>query len=118
MRKIIGILALPALTVYLAPDIALPQQDREYQPVSKVAPVYPEQALAESLEGHVVVEYTITERGTVEDAQVAESTNSIFDEAAIESVRKFRYDPRILDGKPVAVAGVRVRVLFRLPVEH
>ena len=118
MNKLRGSLVLSGFTGCLILNPALAQRTQDYEPIVKVAPVYPETALADGLEGHVVVEYTITEEGNVENARVAESPNAVFDEAAVDSVRKFKYRPRIINGGPVAVPGVRVRVLFRIPVEH
>ena len=118
MNKLLCSLTLPALAGFLVQGAALAQQTQEYEPLVKVAPVYPESALADGLEGHVVVDYTISAEGAVEDARVAESSNAVFDDAAVESVKKYTYRPRVLNGERVAVTGVRVRVLFRLPVEH
>lgn len=82
----------------------------------KVAPVYPEQALEEGREGYVVVEYTVTSAGTTEDPRVIESTNAVFNQAAIESVRKYKYRPRVVNGVPVDVPGVKTKIRFVL--EH
>jgi protein TonB len=45
---------------------------------------------------------------------VVESSSPIFDTAAIESAKKYKYKPRIVDGKPVAVDGVETRIEFTL----
>ena len=115
MKKLMSTVVLSVLSACLIPNIALAQQDGEYVQIVKVAPKYPASAAAEGLEGHVVVEFTITEEGTVEESTVTESTNAVFDEAAVQAVNKFKYKPRILNGGPVAVPGVHERVLFRLP---
>ena len=118
MQKIAGSLSLAFLLSLCLQDLSLAQADREYEPISKVSPVYPETALDERLEGDVVVEYTITRQGTVANARAIESTDEVFEAAALESVSQFAYVPRVIEGEPVDVSGVRVRVLFRLPVEH
>ena len=118
MNKLLRSLVVTVLAGGWIPNMALAQLTQEYVQIVKVAPVYPETAAADGLEGFVVVEFTITEEGTVEDSEVAESSNAVFDVAAVESVNKYRYKPRILNGEPVAVPGVRVRVLFRMPADE
>lgn len=89
--------------------------DGDYQLLTQQAPVYPPRPLARGLEGYVVVQYTITTTGQTSDLVVVESTSSLFDRAAIEAVQEYSYRPRIVDGSPVAVTGVRSRVEFELP---
>jgi protein TonB len=88
--------------------------DGEYLPVVKVAPVYPMRALQRRLEGYVVVEFVVTASGNVRDVVVVESSEPVFEQAAIDAAMKFRYKPRIVDGEPVAVAGVQNRITFKL----
>ncbi len=79
-----------------------------------VAPVYPARAAARGLEGYVIVEFTITALGTVEDVLVAESSNALFDRYAVEAAYKFKYKPRVIDGEPVESHGVRNQFTFVL----
>ncbi len=88
--------------------------DGEYMPIVQVAPNYPRRAQMRGLEGWVTLEFTVTRQGTVRDPFVVESSNSIFDSAAIDAVMRFRYRPRVIDGEPVDVPGVRFRITFRL----
>lgn len=90
--------------------------DGEYLPIVKVAPVYPTRALARRLEGSVLVEFTVTRNGTVKDVIVVESTAELFEKPAIEAALKFRYKPRIVNGAPIEVRGVRNRLIFTLDV--
>ena len=82
--------------------------------LSAVRPLYPQSALIRELEGRVIVQFRVNERGTVEDIAVVESTHKVFEGAAINAVAKFRYQPRIVDGIAVAVDGVRAEILFEL----
>jgi len=88
--------------------------DGEYLPIVKVAPVYPQRALARRLEGHVVLEFIVTRTGTVRDIIVVDSTAPIFEQPAIEAAEKFRYKPRVIDGEAVEVAGVRNVITFKM----
>lgn len=88
--------------------------DGEYLPIVKVAPVYPARAASRGLEGYVVVEFTVTRTGTTKDVSVVESTSSLFDRAAVDAAGKFKYKPRVIDGEPVEVPGVRNKITFVL----
>lgn len=88
--------------------------DGEYLPIVKVAPVYPSRALSRGLEGYVIVEFTVTRQGTVRDVTVVESTSSLFERAATEAALKFKYKPRVIDGEPVEVPGVRNKITFEI----
>jgi len=87
----------------------------DYLPIVRVAPVYPRRALDNGLSGSVTIEFTVTKKGRVKRPRVVESTDSVFDKAAIEAVRKFRYKPRVENGIAVAAPGVVVRMTFRHP---
>lgn len=88
--------------------------DGEYLPIVRVAPVYPVRAQQRGLEGHVIVEFTVTRTGSVRDVVVIESSSSVFERAAIEAALKFRYRPRVVDGEPIEVPGVRNLFTFVL----
>ena len=86
----------------------------DYLPIVRVAPVYPARALSRGLEGFVDLSFTVTTAGTVEDPIVLQSTSSLFERAAIRAVLKFKYKPRVVDGVPVRVPGVKTRISFQL----
>jgi protein TonB len=89
--------------------------DGEYLPIVKVAPEYPRRALQRGIEGYVIVEYTVTKLGTVENPRVIEAEPAgMFDEAAIKSALKYKYKPRVVDGEPIEVPGVRTIIRFEL----
>jgi periplasmic protein TonB len=88
--------------------------DGEYMPIVQVAPQYPPRAAERGLEGYVTLEFIVTRQGTVRDPVVIESSSSMFDRAALDAVQRFRYRPRVIDGEPVEVPGVRFRITFEL----
>ena len=88
--------------------------DGEYLPIVKVAPVYPSRALSRGLEGYVIVEFTVMRTGTVRDVTVVESTSILFERAATDAALKFKYKPRVIDGEPVEVPGVRNKITFEI----
>ncbi len=86
----------------------------DYLPIVRVAPVYPARALSRGLEGYVDMSFTVTTAGTVRDPVVLFSTSSLFDRAALRAVLKFKYKPRVVDGVPVDVPGVKTRISFQI----
>lgn len=89
--------------------------DGEYLPIVKVAPVYPRRAQTRGIEGYVLLEFTVTKSGAVRDPQVIEaSPPGIFDRAAINAAEKFKYKPKVVNGEPIDVAGVRNLITFEL----
>jgi len=97
-------------------DLELQLLDGDYLPIVKVAPVYPSRALSQGLEGFVVVEFTVARSGAVKDVIVVESTDSLFERAAVEAAYRFKYRPRIIAGQSVEVPGVRNRITFDIAV--
>jgi protein TonB len=67
--------------------------------IRKVEPVYPSLAIAARLSGTVVVEAEVDARGVVKTVKVL-SGHPLFDEAALEAVRQWRYQPLLLNGEP------------------
>ena len=114
----IGAIGAPgAVTANLDLNIGSDLQvtDGEYLPIVKVAPQYPRRAQSRGIEGYVILEYTVTKQGTVRDIQVIESKPSgTFDKAAIKSATRYKYKPRVVNGEPIEVPGVRTQISFEL----
>jgi protein TonB len=72
---------------------------------SKVAPDYPELARAARLGGRVILEAVIRSDGTVAEVSVLQCTRPDlgFEEAAIDAIRQWRYEPARQNGVPVDV---------------
>jgi protein TonB len=62
----------------------------------------------------VDLSFTVTSAGTVKDPIIIFSTSSLFDRAAERAVLKFKYKPRVVDGEPVEVPGVKTRISFQI----
>jgi protein TonB len=89
--------------------------DRDIVPLVRVDPDYPPRARQRGIEGYVDLMFTIGPVGTVENVKViGASPPSVFDRAALRAVRRWRYNPKIVDGKAVPREGVKVRLRFEL----
>ena len=89
--------------------------DGEYLPIVKVAPIYPRRAQTRGIEGYVLLEFIVTSTGAVRNPVVIEAKPpGIFDRAAVQAALKFKYKPKVVNGEPVEVAGVRNLIKFEL----
>ena len=104
-------------------------RDGEYIPLFKVVPIYPRRAQERGTMGYALVEFTITDSGSVEDAVTIEGycsskrpddpevefrTCSMFNSASARAAIKLKYKPKIVDGKAVPVEGVLHRFTYIL----
>ncbi len=98
-----------------ASDLSAGSSDRDVVPLVRVDPVYPPKAQKRGIEGWVDFEFTIGPAGTVENAKVIGShPKGVFERSALRAVRRYRYNPKIVDGKPVARPGIQLRIRFVL----
>jgi protein TonB len=89
--------------------------DRDVLPLVRVAPDYPPRALASGTEGWVQVQFSITPTGTVRDpVVVASEPGSVFDEAALKAIARWRYNPRVEGGQAVERVGLQTVIRFAL----
>jgi protein TonB len=95
--------------------LGLGGSDSDAVPVVRVNPQYPIRAAERGIEGWVELKFTITASGTVKDPVViAAKPARIFDSEALRAISKWRYNPKVVDGKPVERTGMKVRLRFRL----
>jgi protein TonB len=72
--------------------------------VEQEYPAYPDAARKERLEGVVLLRYVIGADGRVKDVEiVSPSKHQMFDDAARDSVRRWRFRPFVKDGKRIEV---------------
>ena len=80
----------------------------------KVDPEYPERALAQKITGSVTLEFTVNNKGEPQDVHVVSAEPAgTFDRAAIAAVRRWRYEPLVIDNVPQEVT-TRTTVRFAL----
>lgn len=75
-----------------------------------VRPVYPAIAQSARVSGSVTIEATVDAEGKVREARVVRSV-PLLDQAALDAVRQWEYEPSLVNGKPVPVV-VTVTVNF------
>lgn len=107
----------PAVTAVVTPQVkpAAPvTSSNEVVAVYTTKPKYPRAASRRGLEGVVTVSFTITATGTVTNPRVVKSTRkNIFDKAALKAIAKWKFKPRLVNGKAVARQATQ-EIVFRL----
>jgi protein TonB len=94
------------------PPVAAAKVVHEPKMISSVGIVYPPTAKQSSIQGSVTVSATVNESGKVVSA-TAVSGPLLLRQAAVDSVKQWKYLPGTVDGKPTT-AQVNVRVDFHL----
>lgn len=91
------------------------QRDGEATPIVRIEPRYPVQAARDGKEGWVRLSFTINEVGGVEEVSVIEAEpKRVFNREAMRALRKWKYKPKIVDGKAVRQPNMRVQLDFKL----
>lgn len=92
--------------------------DGDYLPLVAIAPQYPTRAAQRGIQGWCLVSFTVNGLGNVVEETItvvdAEPAN-IFDRSSERAAARFKFQPRVVDGKGVEVAGVQY--LFRYELE-
>lgn len=77
-------------------------------PLVRIQPQYPRDALRDGIEGTVTFEVTINPDGTVRSARVLSAKpRGVFESAAQQAIYKWKFKPKIVDGKPVETTGIQ-----------
>lgn len=80
--------------------------------IKRIEPVYPTMARSAGLQGAVELEFRIMKDGSVGDVHRL-SGQSVLANAAIEAVKRWRYDPVKINGEPIEVES-KVKLNFTL----
>jgi len=80
--------------------------------IAYVAPVYPQLALAARVEGTVILQAVIDEKGRVRELRVLRG-HPLLDDAAMQAVERWQFTPTLLNGTTVPVV-MTVTVTFTL----
>jgi len=77
-------------------------------------PVYPRRALMLNQEGIVILKALIDISGIIKDIQIIKSSGYVvLDQSAIDAVRKWKFEPSHINGKP-SISWVKVPVEFMI----
>lgn len=84
-------------------------------PTRQSPATYPTRARNQGITGYVVLSLAIDARGRLGNARVDRAVPAgVFDDAALQTVRKWAFAPATYQGQPVAVSDVELRIDFDL----
>ena len=88
------------------------QAKRSGKLVKKIEPIYPLAARQASIEAVVKLHAIIAKDGSIVQLEVI-SADPLLQQAALEAVRQWTYEPTLVEGKPVQV-NTTIDVIFEL----
>lgn len=89
--------------------------DRDAQPLVRIPPIMPPRA---EKSGHCKVRFDVSPQGAPFNVVASYCSGSVFKRSSIKSVQKWKYNPKIVDGRSVARKGVESQITFRLTDER
>ena len=89
--------------------------DRDAQPLVRIPPIMPPRA---EKSGHCKVRFDVSPEGAPFNVTSTYCTQSLFERSTIKSVTKWKYNPKIVDGRSVARKGVESTIRFNLTDER
>jgi len=90
-------------------------RDGDASPIVRIEPKYPIQAQRDGKEGWVKLSFTINEVGGVEDVEIIDAKpKRLFNKAAKRALKKWKYKPKVVDGKPERRPGLTVQLDFTM----
>ncbi len=106
---------IPAVFLLVEPgwESSGPSLDVPPKVIKQTKPVYPWAMRANGMRGEVFISFVVDIEGGVRQVGVLRSNNPYFDEAAIEAVRQWRFEPGKKNGR-VVNARMQVPIIFSI----
>ncbi len=96
-------------------DFIIQVADGDPQPIFRGTPMMPPRA---QRSGHCLVRFNVSAKGAPYNIKTTYCTQSLFERATIKSVEGWKFKPKITNGLPVAMSGLRNKVTYRLTDER
>ncbi len=96
-------------------DFVITVSDREVQPLVRISPIMPPRA---EKSGHCRVRFDVSAEGAPYNVVATSCTQPLFERATLKSVQKWKFNPKVVNGRNVAMTGVENKVTYRLTDER
>ena len=91
------------------------ERTTDAQPLVRALPKYPTGCMGGAGRRETVfLEFDVTSTGQTTNIRVIDTTHKCLNRPSMRAVEKWRYAPKLVDGEPVARAGVQVAITFEL----
>jgi protein TonB len=97
--------------IFTIPRAKIVQANRNPDPLLRVPPAMPTRA---DRSGHCDVRLNVDSTGSPYQVEAIYCTQALFERPTVKAVAKWKYRPRIVDGRAVAMEGLTNRVSFHL----
>lgn len=89
--------------------------NQQAMPLYRVEPRYPAKAMKRGAEGFVIMTFTIDEQGRPTNIKVSQAKpRRMFEREAMRALKKWKYQPKVVDGKAVSQTGQTVKLEFTI----
>lgn len=92
--------------------------DRDAQPLVRIPPVFPPRFMQGNNSGYCRMRFDVSPEGQPFNVVAATCTSSQLERASVKNVQKWKYNPKIVDGRPVSRSGVETKIQFDLEDER
>ncbi len=90
-------------------------RDGDATPIVRIEPKYPVQAARDGINGWVKMRFSIMPDGSVDEIEVVDaSPKRVFDKEATRALKRWKYSPKIENGKALKQTGIMVQLDFNL----
>ncbi|GLQ19898.1 energy transducer TonB [Algimonas porphyrae] len=89
--------------------------DRDAQPLVRIPPQMPARA---EKSGHCRMRFDVSPEGQPFNIQATYCTQDLFRRNSVRSVERWKYNPKIQDGRPIGRKGVETKITFQLADER
>ncbi|EGR2795930.1 energy transducer TonB [Vibrio cidicii] len=97
------------------PGNSVANNHQQLTPLSRVDAVYPAKAKKRGIEGYVLLRFDIDETGRPQNIEVVEAQPArFFERSAVDAVKRWRYQPQIVDGAAQPILGYSTRIEFKM----
>jgi len=112
-KEVVGVELLEGVVSEVQPPIRAIGDIKPPELIKKVDPIYPEAARKSGVEEVVTLEVQTDIFGRVKNVKILRSIDSLFDKAATDAVRQWKYEPKLINERPREVIFT-VTVRFKL----
>jgi len=101
-----------------AQNFKITVSDRDAKPLVRLPAVFPQRFLSGDHSGYCKTVFDVSPEGKPFNVRTKVCTSKQLESASIKCVEKWKYNPKIVDGRPVSRSGVEATVRFDLQDER